>query len=374
MIGSQNTLIWVAFGALCLAPVATVAQDSVPTPKSRCVQNCGDAASGAEKSTAPRTPPGLSRSRDMADFLLTQGIDFYNRSDFANAIASFEDALLGNPGDEDIEEWIKRARSAMSRRRGASVATATGTVSGSRRDTRAVSVLARQTEALATALGWSGDQRTRLMTAFSQLTGDGAPARDVDIVRTWGVITRRGQQSALAAKASAGSGPGLPAAGLQAFDDCAVFAVANASNLPYSVVATRAAGIIRLAEWRTAAERANPQRTIERGGLTGNELLILAEAMGQAEVVPSTSFAATLRAGRRIMVNVVPPSGDIHTGHEVVLTRTFEHEGATWYEMIDSNQGPWQRRYLSAGELSTILQERGVALRPNPGTSPSLLR
>ena len=67
------------------------------------------------------------------------------------------------------------------------------------------------------------------------------------------------------------------------------------------------------------------------------------------------------------MVNVVPQSGDFKDGHEVVLTKAFQHGGETWYEMMDSNQGPLRRLYLSAKQLNTMLQENGVAYRHRPG-------
>jgi hypothetical protein len=72
------------------------------------------------------------------------------------------------------------------------------------------------------------------------------------------------------------------------------------------------------------------------------------------------------------MIDVAPPGG--RGGHEVVLTKTFEHAGAPWFEMMDSNRGPDRRLYVSAAELDTILQENGVTIRPERGTTPSLLR
>ncbi|MGZ5385732.1 MAG: hypothetical protein ACXWH0_17360, partial [Acidimicrobiia bacterium] len=97
-----------------------------------------------------------------------------------------------------------------------------------------------------------------------------------------------------------------------------------------------------------------------------------AESFGRAEVVPSSDFAKTLNEGRRVLVNVVPQGGS--GGHEVVLTKAFQHGGENWYEMMDSNQGPIRRLYLSHKELSTILQENGVAFRSDPGKTPMLLR
>jgi hypothetical protein len=138
------------------------------------------------------------------------------------------------------------------------------------------------------------------------------------------------------------------------------------------VVASRAAKLIGEGEWRNASERKNPQKVIEEKGLNGGEVLLLAETFGKAKVVHSADFAKTINDGSPVLVNVVP-KGAIG-GHEIVLTRTFQHSGKTWYEMIDSNQGPQERRYLSHKELSIIMQENGVAFSPDSGTTPKLFR
>ncbi len=101
-------------------------------------------------------------------------------------------------------------------------------------------------------------------------------------------------------------------------------------------------------------------------------MIMLAESFGQAEVVRSSDFAKTLNEGRPVLVNVVPKGGI--GGHEVVLTKAFQYDGESWYEMMDSNQGPLERLYLSGKELNTIVQENGVPFRPDPGTTPRLLR
>jgi hypothetical protein len=62
------------------------------------------------------------------------------------------------------------------------------------------------------------------------------------------------------------------------------------------------------------------------------------------------------------------------SGHEVVLTKTFQHRGETWFEMMDSNQGPQRRLFLSSKELNSILEENGVPFRPNRRTTPKLRR
>ena len=66
------------------------------------------------------------------------------------------------------------------------------------------------------------------------------------------------------------------------------------------MVATRATELIRQGDWRTTAERANPQHVIEQKGLNGGEMIMLAEAFGQAEVVPSSAFTKTLKEGRPV--------------------------------------------------------------------------
>jgi hypothetical protein len=230
--------------------------------------------------------------------------------------------------------------------------------------------------ALAKKLGWSVEKQARLNTALHQLGFDGDPnVTGGQISRTWQDVLTRGQDPELVQEASQGGGLGFPGAGTQTVNnDCAIFALANAAGLPYGVVAARATEVIRGGDWRQTDERANPQAAIEKQGLQGGEVIMLAEAFGQAEVVPSSDFVKTLNAGRPIMINVVPPSGNVNSGHEVVLTKTFQHGGESWFEMMDSNQGPQRRLFLSSKELNTMLQENGVAYRPEPGTTPNLLR
>ena len=230
--------------------------------------------------------------------------------------------------------------------------------------------------ALAARLGWSADEQARLDKALNSLGFDGDPSvTSAQIIHAWQEVLARGPGGDLARAASRGEGPGFPEAGTQTqYQDCTIFALANAAGLPYGVAATRAAELIRQGDWRGAAERANPQHVIEQKGLNGGEVVMLAEAFGQAEVVPSVDFAKTVQAGRPVLVNVVPQDGDVRGGHEVVLTRTFHHGGAPWFEVMDSNQGAQRRLYVTAKELSTLLQENGVAFRPEPGTTPALLR
>lgn len=234
--------------------------------------------------------------------------------------------------------------------------------------------VATRMKALARKLGWSDEEQDRLDKALNTLGGDGAAVKDrMQIFQTWQEMLARGEGGNLAREASQGQGPGFPGAGEQTrYKDCAIFALANAAGVPYGVVAARATEFISAGEWHSADERARPQEVIEKIGLNGGEVIMLAESLGQVEVVPRTKFAEVLKEGRPIMVNVVPRSGA--GGHQVVLTKSFQHEGATWYEMMDSNQGPLRRLYLSDTELKSILQENGVVFRPEPGTVPMLLR
>lgn len=231
----------------------------------------------------------------------------------------------------------------------------------------------RSMNALAERLGWRAAERARLASALNELAFDGDPnATDADISRTWREVLARGAGE-FAREAAATPGPGMVGAGTQTrYEDCAIFALANAIGLPYDVVATRATKLVGEGEWRDAAERAAPGRAIEKRGLMGGEVVLLAEALGQVDVVPSGAFARTIREGRPVMVNLVPER--LSGGHQVVLTKVFQRGDVTWFEMMDSNQGPLRRLYLTAAELGTLLQENGVTIRPEAGTTPMRLR
>jgi hypothetical protein len=222
---------------------------------------------------------------------------------------------------------------------------------------------------LAKRLEWNADKLIRLDKALNNLSLDSSVTRETQVGRVWQDIKARSEDRDIAQEASRGEGPGyFPGAGTQTpgHQDCAIFALANAAQLPYGVVAARACELIRDGEWRSAAERANPQKTIEEIGLNGGEVIMLAEAFGKAEVVSPVDFARTLKNGRPVLVNLA--------GHEVVLTKTFLHGKETWYEMMDSYQGPMQRLYMSDKELNSLLKEKGVSFRPERGTVPKLLR
>lgn len=227
--------------------------------------------------------------------------------------------------------------------------------------------------ALAKRLGWGEREQERLDLALRTLGGDGYDNISREkIIQTWDDILARDKDGELAKESAQGRGPGLPGAGEQTlYQDCTIFALANAAGIPYGVVAARATKLIGEGEWRSGEERADPQKVIETKGLIGEEVTMLAESLGQAEVVKSEDFAKVLDSGRPIMIDVEHQKGG---GHEVVLTKTFQHGDETWYEMMDSNQGPVRRLYLSHRELNVILLENGVAFRPEEGTVPMLLR
>jgi hypothetical protein len=224
--------------------------------------------------------------------------------------------------------------------------------------------------ALAEKLQWTAKERARLDKALNALNFDGNNAKNFDeINQVWKDMVGRGES--FAAEAGKGKGPGMPGAGQQtAYQDCVVFALANASGQPYGVVAARVTKLMSEGEWRDRTEQADPQAVIEKRGLIGGEVVMMAEALGQVEVVNSNAFAKTLEGGRTVMVNVFPHGGG---SHEVVLTKTFQHDGDTWFEMMDSNQGPIRRLYLRHQDLMSILKENGVAYSRDPGNTPRLL-
>jgi hypothetical protein len=237
-------------------------------------------------------------------------------------------------------------------------------------------IVVKLMKALAKEMKWSTDEQIRLDSAFSKLNSDVEINTDSDTVKqTWDNILKRGKSEAFMKEAANGDGPGLPGAGKQdSLEDCAIFALANATGLPYPEVAARATKLISEGKWNSAAERSHPQKLIEEEGLNGGEIVMLTEAFGQVEVIPSGDFARTLKEGHTIMINTIPYNGVVNGGHEVVLTKTFQHNGETWYELIDSNQtGSMQRLYLSNKELLIILQEKGIVYRPDKGTTPMII-
>jgi hypothetical protein len=223
---------------------------------------------------------------------------------------------------------------------------------------------------------WTEKEQERLEKALNGLDLNTSDTyKPAQIRKSWTDVLARSSNAEYARDAARGEGPGLYGAGTQVSGkDCAIFAVATAAGEPYGVVSTRATQLIRDGEWRNAAERADPQAVIMKSGLKGGEVVMLAEAFGQAEIVEPSKFAVTLKAGRPILVNVVPRDGDIDAGHQLVLSKTFQRGAETWYEVIDSNSGPMRRLYMSHAELNLLVHENGVAFQPEPGGRPELLR
>lgn len=221
-------------------------------------------------------------------------------------------------------------------------------------------------------LGWSGEKLARVKTELYGLGYQEIPSPAEEVQHAWADILGRRQDPVLAAAANGGKGPSWASSGVQTYaSDCAIFSVANATGRPYGYVAAVATKLLADGTWRNDADRANPQGAIERLGLNGGEVIMLAESFGQAEVIESTAFVQTLNAGRPILLNVIPSAGQ--GAHEVVLTKTFSVEGETWFEMMESYQQPTTRLYLRATELDLIRKEKGVAYRPEPETTPRLL-
>lgn len=220
---------------------------------------------------------------------------------------------------------------------------------------------------------WKAPEVARLDAALNALVGDGHAGTPAEIREVWSRIFQHERDVAVVRDAKS-DGDGFPGSGLQSdFSDCAIYAIANATGRPYSWVAAQAMEMIRAGEWRLESERANPAGIFEAGdGLNGGEVVMLAEGLGQAEVVDSADLAARIRAGGTVLVEVVPSDGS--GAHEVALTRAFPHRGETWFVMLDSHLGAVRRAYLSAAELDAIQIEKGVAFRPEPGVVPGMLR
>lgn len=224
-------------------------------------------------------------------------------------------------------------------------------------------------------LDWDAKKKARVAAALEALGADGDPsATSAQARETWRQVLARGGSRDLPLAAAGGQGANLSGAGTQSHQDCAVFALANATGRPYGVVAAQATDLIAKAPWREAKERAAPEQTLARRGLNGGEVILLAEAFGRVDVKPRSDFPAILKAGHPVLINVVSADGDWDSGHEVVLSRTFQHEGETWYQMLDSNRPVAEPLYLSHRELSIILQEMGVIFRPEPGSIPQSLK
>lgn len=235
---------------------------------------------------------------------------------------------------------------------------------------------------LARALpNWEQGEVERVQSIMRRLQLDGV--QDVtllEMLNTWVQIEARDGDATLAAAAAAGAGPaGLRNTDPQSFEDCTIYAVASATGRPYSVVAALAGEIVRDNAARGDGDRDDPESVIKNHGLDGDEVILLTEAFGEAELVPSGAFVRTLQEGRPVLLSVAPITKNEENilkegNHAVVLSRTFQHDGQTWFEMIDSNLPAGQRRYLTQPELLIVLRENGISYRPEDGRTVPLLR
>lgn len=224
---------------------------------------------------------------------------------------------------------------------------------------------------LAKRLRWSAEKQNRLEKALKDIGFDGlAEITEENVRKGWGAIWTNADDKKLV-QAADKAGPRLSAVGQKENNDCAVAAMATASGLPYDDVAKQAKSLIQQGEWRDQAVRNDPQEAL-RQGLSGGEVILLAESFGRVEVVPSSRFEATLKKGMPVMVNVVtagtkpqafPPGSQatVLGNHQIVLTKTFRHDGKTWYELADSRY-PDTRFFSTPDQLNLILQEKGIAL------------
>ena len=230
--------------------------------------------------------------------------------------------------------------------------------------------VANSIEAVALRKGWSAEKRVRLDHELHDLDLDeNFDHDDVLADRVWKDVQSRGANELLKREAANGRGTNLfdVSAGRQTnYNDCAVFALANASGRPYGFVVALATELISQESFHSLVDQQNPQNAIEKVGLNGGEVIMLAETMGQAQIIPPSEFAQTIQTGRPIMINV--------NNHEVVLSRTFKHNGETWYEMIDSHLDARGRRFLSDTEVKAIIVENGVSYKHDKGVTPQLLK
>jgi hypothetical protein len=229
---------------------------------------------------------------------------------------------------------------------------------------------------LAAARRWPANEVRRLQAALEKLSASNPVPLDAMRARAiWNGLPARSTDAELRAAADKGNGPRLFRSGWQAgqYADCAVFALASAAGLPYGIVAASADELLRAAEWRIDADRRQPERIYKQaGGLNGGEVIMLAEQFGRAQVIAPKDFAAVLASQKPILLSI---STGGRTQHEVVLSRTFRHQGQDWFELIDSQQvDPRRRLFLSAEELHVIARENGVTVIPEPGGTPKLLR
>lgn len=221
------------------------------------------------------------------------------------------------------------------------------------------------TESLMEFWQWTPETRAHVAASLRML-GDGRlePVRGLALRSMWNEIYRGADDRQLAALADAGPGVSFGRAGLQRGQDCAVYALANASGRPHAQIAALAEELISQATWRTTFEQSDPAKVFSvGGGLVGGEVIVLAEALGRADVIAAKDFPAAIRAGHPVLVSVAanPLELDSQARHQVALTRTFTRGGEPWFEMVDSTID--RRLFISATQLAAINTENGIAVR-----------
>lgn len=237
------------------------------------------------------------------------------------------------------------------------------------------------TSVLATAGEWERQERNRVREALDLIVLDrDNRSTTAAIGAAWGRLYATEGSADLVARAANGDGPGLLASGRQLGQDCAVYAIATASGRSYDEVSAVASALIRRGTYRTRSERDDPRAVLQNEGLNAGELILLAEALGEVEIVPADRFAAALRQGRPVTVGVWAPAYQLINGtvaegvgrHQIVLSRTFQTGRETWFEVIDSNHDA--PLYVRLSDLAAIQAENGLAYRAEPRREPHLLQ
>lgn len=228
----------------------------------------------------------------------------------------------------------------------------------------------------ARAGAWSQAEIDRLSKALDGTRGFETVDNKARNRSVWAAIEKRAADPLLAQAAAQGDGAELLLSGWQSgqFADCAIFAIATATGAPYGVIAARANELVKSASWRSAFYRNDPQQAFSErgGGLNDYEIALLGEAFGQISAVEPSEYAATVRSGRAILLPVATAGG---SAHEVVLARTFRHDGSDWFEILDSTRSePEKKLYLSASDLRTIALAKGLTVKGNWPDAVPLLR
>lgn len=218
---------------------------------------------------------------------------------------------------------------------------------------------------------WPKSERDRLRRGFEKFSTFDDPKESVEqLAGIWAGITQRNGNAELERLADATKGFSATGAGIQSFNDCAVFALANAAGVPYGAAAAVATKFIANGKWRSPEERAQARKTVEERGLNAGEVLMVAEHFGQAEVLGTAQFDAVLKQSHPILVNVVPSSGNAWNGHQIVLTKVFKDGAQKWFQALDSNRSPVTKIYIKAEELDVLIKESGIAYVPEDNRAP----